>query len=150
MSAVMRFFSHSSDETQKIAADFARSLVGGELIALVGELGSGKTTFVRGLAEALGATAAVKSPTFTLVNLYPTTHEKIELLVHADFYRIGETNGTYHDLGLDEFLKPENIVCVEWPPVKQRQKPPFDKLWTVLFEHGAADNERTIKIRRGA
>ena len=79
---------HSSKETKSIATDFAKKLKGGEFIALIGELGSGKTTFVQGLAEALGSTTKVKSPTFTLMNVYPTEHQKIKQIVHVDFYRV--------------------------------------------------------------
>ncbi len=83
----------------------ARTLKGDEVICLEGELGAGKTTFVKGLAQALGIEEGyqVRSPTFTLANVYPTSRGN---LIHIDLYRV-------RDLELEEFLG-EGIVAVEW------------------------------------
>ena len=135
------YVSSSFEETKKIAAEFAHKLKGGELIALVGDLGSGKTTFVRGMAEALGATAPVKSPTFTLMNIYTTADARVKRLVHLDFYRLGSQSEAF---GLEEERRPDTVVCVEWPQEDETQKPS----WTVLFEHGATMNERVITLQQ--
>lgn len=137
----MKHISLSIEQTRQIAAAFAKKLKGGEVVVLVGELGSGKTMFVRGVAEALGSTAKIKSPTFTLVNVYPTTHKKIRQIIHADFYR---TNKTYDDLGLEELLTLETVLFIEWPSEEQTKK----SSWTILFEHGAHPDERLITLQQ--
>ena len=80
----------------------------GDLVLLSGELGSGKTTFVRGLARGVGASAPVASPTFQLVRIYPGRIQ----LAHVDLYRLG-SNAELADLGLEELLD-EGVVVVEW------------------------------------
>jgi len=101
-----------SDEaaTRAAGARLAGQLRGGEAIALVGDLGAGKTTFVAGLVEALGGGAAT-SPTFSLINEYPGGR----LVVwHADLYRI-EREAELAELGLDEVIgDPRGVVIVEW------------------------------------
>ncbi|MEK7665977.1 MAG: tRNA (adenosine(37)-N6)-threonylcarbamoyltransferase complex ATPase subunit type 1 TsaE [Patescibacteria group bacterium] len=139
----MKIITHSTEETKKLATQFAGRLKGGELIALVGQLGSGKTTFVRGVVEALGSTARVKSPTFTLMNIYPTSHKKISRVVHADFYRTNVTDNIYDDLGLSEELTTESVLFIEWPDEAQTKEPS----WTILFEHGVHPSERVIILQ---
>ncbi len=99
------FTANTEEELIEIAKDVAKRLNGNEVICLKGELGSGKTTFVKGLAEGLGIREGytVKSPTFTLVHEYPTSKGK---LIHIDLYR---------DRGFDisEFIG-QGIVAVEW------------------------------------
>ncbi len=135
--------SHSLEDTKKIAKDFVATLQGGEVIGLRGELGSGKTTFVKAVAEALGVTDTLRSPTFTLLHVYPTAHEKIRSLVHADAYRlkraedIGET-------GLLEWLgRSDAVVCVEWP---ERLEGLLPETKTVRFAHGSSEEERIIVV----
>src|SRR3989338_9501575 len=109
------------EQTKQIAADLAKTLQGGELILLEGDLGAGKTTFVQGLAAVLGVTESVRSPTFTIMQLY-----KIALgpLVHVDFYRLLDEN--IHDLGLDENVgKPSPIVVAEGAPRRLPLPSPF-------------------------
>ena len=79
------FLSNSEKETEKIAADFAKKLSGGEVIAYTGNLGAGKTCFTRGLARGLGFKGDVSSPTFALVNEY--RGGRLDLF-HFDMYRI--------------------------------------------------------------
>lgn len=133
----MIYTTHSAEETKAIAAEFVKTLHGGETIALVGDLGAGKTTFVQGLAEALGADGA-KSPTFTLMNIYPTTHKTIHRLVHLDFYRVQD--GTH--LGLEDYRGKDTVILAEWPETKTIG--PADV--TVTFTHGAEPTVRTIEI----
>ena len=106
----MEYKSYSTEETEKIAFDIARTLKGGELITLDGDLGAGKTAFVRGLAKGLGITDTVVSPTFTIVNEY--RHGKIPLF-HFDVYRINSSDEMY-DIGWDDYLNSEGIIVVEW------------------------------------
>lgn len=111
----MQHTSHSPDETKKIAADFAKKLRGGEIITLEGELGAGKTTFVQGLADALGAEGPVRSPSFTIMNLYRIPSGPIREIVHLDCYRLKHPE-EIRNLGLEDWLgKKDTVVLIEWP-----------------------------------
>ncbi|MEJ7620776.1 MAG: tRNA (adenosine(37)-N6)-threonylcarbamoyltransferase complex ATPase subunit type 1 TsaE [Aquificaceae bacterium] len=101
----MRVFSSSEEETFKIGELIGRNLRGAEVICLIGPLGAGKTTLIRGIAKGMGLLQGyqVRSPTFTLINEYPT--EK-GLLIHADLYRVKE-------LDLEEFVG-RGVLVVEW------------------------------------
>ena len=96
------------EATEAAAARLARHVRRGHLLLLPGEMGAGKTTFVRGLAAGLGVAGDVMSPTFQLVRVYPGTVQ----LAHVDLYRLGD-GADLDDLGLDELLD-EGAVVVEW------------------------------------
>jgi tRNA threonylcarbamoyladenosine biosynthesis protein TsaE len=98
----------SPEETEAAGEALGRRLRKGDLVLLEGELGAGKTTFVRGIARGTGATAPVASPTFQLVRIYPGRLQ----LAHVDLYRI-ENNSELAELGLDE-LADDGAVVVEW------------------------------------
>jgi tRNA threonylcarbamoyladenosine biosynthesis protein TsaE len=114
--------------TERVAAELARSLRGGEVIALEGELGAGKTAFARGLCAALGAEGQVTSPTFAIMNVYGTrrtaSNEAIGgataprrafRIVHLDLYRLTSAREVAA-LGLEEYLgAPDTITLIEWP-----------------------------------
>lgn len=106
----MKYISNSAESTEKIAAEFAQGLKGGEIITLDGDLGAGKTAFVRGVACGLGITDRVVSPTFTIVNEY--RHGSIPLF-HFDVYRISSADEMY-DIGWDDYINSGGIVVVEW------------------------------------
>ncbi|MFZ2681794.1 MAG: tRNA (adenosine(37)-N6)-threonylcarbamoyltransferase complex ATPase subunit type 1 TsaE [Patescibacteria group bacterium] len=110
----MTYTSKSAEDTQKIAADFAKTLKGGEFISLIGDLGAGKTTFTRGLVEALGGTVRVKSPTFTIMNEYPVDFGNIKRVVHIDFYRFSDTS-ELEALSLEDERRPDTVILAEWP-----------------------------------
>jgi tRNA threonylcarbamoyladenosine biosynthesis protein TsaE len=95
-----QFISHSPEETRKVAHMLAARLKAGDVVALHGELGSGKTCLVQGLAEALGVERAVNSPTFTLISEYTGNGLR---LYHIDLYRIRDALEAAA-LGLDEYL----------------------------------------------
>lgn len=99
---------NSAEETEAAGARLARHLRPGDMLLLAGDLGAGKTTFVRGLARGLGVGGDVMSPTFQLVRRYPGPIP----LAHVDIYRLAEP-GELDDLGLDELLD-EGAVVVEW------------------------------------
>jgi len=104
----------SIEETKKLAHDLIGQLDGGELIALVGNLGAGKTVFVKAMAEALGVSDNVSSPTFVLMKIYNTNHDTIKKLVHVDCYRL-EGKEDLTDIGLAEYIEdPESLVVIEW------------------------------------
>lgn len=112
---LMKRTTHSAQETQTVAALLAKRLHGGEFIALVGDLGAGKTTFTQGLVAALGSTARVKSPTFTVMNEYVVeNHPTIRRVVHTDFYRFTDP-GELRALELDEYRRPDTVIIAEWP-----------------------------------
>ncbi|EKD33511.1 MAG: hypothetical protein ACD_76C00014G0004 [uncultured bacterium] len=110
-----KIITKSAKETQSIAREFAKTLLGGEFIYLIGDLGAGKTTFVQGLASGLGADSTrVKSPTFVLMHEYPASAGSIKRLVHADGYRLKEMDMV--EMELDEVCNlPDTVVVVEWP-----------------------------------
>jgi tRNA threonylcarbamoyladenosine biosynthesis protein TsaE len=98
----------SPEETEAAGEALAATLAVGDLLLLAGELGAGKTTFVRGVARGLGISARVQSPTFQLVRVYPGRIQ----LAHVDLYRL-ESAAELADLGLDDLLD-EGVVAVEW------------------------------------
>lgn len=106
----MEFLTHSPDETQHVGAALAKTLRGGEVIAFLGDLGAGKTAFTRGLAEGLGVTDAVTSPTYTIVNEYLTGRLP---LFHFDMYRLGSSEELF-DIGWEDYLARGGVCAVEW------------------------------------
>ena len=101
----------SLQETEQLAFEFERTLKGGEVITLTGDLGAGKTTFTKGLAKAMGIKESVTSPTFTLMNQYAGSRLK---LYHFDMYRIDDIDEIL-ETGLFEFFGNKDAVCViEW------------------------------------
>jgi tRNA threonylcarbamoyladenosine biosynthesis protein TsaE len=106
-----QFTTHSEDETADVARTLAADLKPGAVMLLSGQLGAGKTAFVRGLAAGLGIDPEeVSSPTFTLVHEYRGGRLT---LYHADLYRLEET--TAEDLGLEEKAVAEGVLAIEWP-----------------------------------
>jgi tRNA threonylcarbamoyladenosine biosynthesis protein TsaE len=102
--------SHSPAETEALGEQFGRVAPRGRVIALTGDLGAGKTQFVRGLARGLGSAARVHSPTFTLVNEYGGGRLK---LFHLDLYRL-ETAEQIFSAGVADFLSPDGVSVIEW------------------------------------
>lgn len=98
----------SPEETEAAGEELGRRLIPGDLVLLKGELGAGKTTFVRGIARGIGSTAPVGSPTFQLVRVYPGRPQ----VAHVDLYRV-ERSAELRDLGLEELLD-AGAVVVEW------------------------------------
>jgi len=104
------FISHSPADTEALGERFGRAAQRGLVIALSGELGAGKTQFVRGLARGLGIASRVHSPTFTLVNEYGGGRLK---LFHLDLYRL-ETVAQILSAGIEDFLQPDGVSVIEW------------------------------------
>jgi tRNA threonylcarbamoyladenosine biosynthesis protein TsaE len=104
------FISHSPAETESLGEKFGRAAQSGFVFALSGDLGAGKTQFVKGLARGLGISARVHSPTFTLVNEHLGGRLK---LFHLDLYRL-ETREQILSAGVEEFLQPEGVSVIEW------------------------------------
>ena len=104
-----RYQSNSECATIAIARQFAAGLKPGELVLLFGDLGAGKTLFARGVVSYFSKTVSATSPTFSLVNVYPT----IPPIYHLDLYRI-QADAELIDLGFEEYLESDGIVLVEW------------------------------------
>ena len=106
----MEFISHSPAETESLGEKFGRAARRGWVIALSGDLGAGKTQFVRGVARGLGGAGRVHSPTFTLVNEYGGGRLQ---LFHLDLYRL-ETAKQILSAGIEEYLSPDGVSVIEW------------------------------------
>lgn len=108
------FRSTSLNETEKIAQQVAKQLIGGETIALSGNLGAGKTVFVKFLAKALKIKDTITSPTFVLMKVYDVGYKKISKLVHVDCYRL-DGQEDLRDIGLEEYISDQGtVVVIEW------------------------------------
>ena len=134
-------FTHSTEETRRLAAELLLELRPGAVLALHGDLGAGKTCFVQGLAAALGVQQAVSSPTFVLIHEYPSTPP----LYHADLYRIRDADDAF-GLGIEEYFKSDGITVIEWAERATEILPP--DTWHLTFEVGADLTERTITIEK--
>jgi len=137
---------HSEKEMHEFAKKFVRRLRPGKILGLVGELGAGKTTFVKGLAKALGVKEKITSPTFVLIKPYKTKHKKIKNLIHVDAYRITEGEELMF-VGLDDFSRqPDTIVAIEWADKIKKNLPRGRTKW-IKFKLGKKPNERIIEIK---
>jgi tRNA threonylcarbamoyladenosine biosynthesis protein TsaE len=136
--AIMTIATRSETETVAAGRDLAARVHPGDVVLLTGDLGAGKTAFVRGLAEGLGIDAdEVTSPTFTLIQEYSGGRLP---LYHVDLYRLKPIE--VDDLGLDELTSEGGVTAIEWP---DRLPSPFQGAIQVRIEHGL-DNQRTIHI----
>ena len=158
---------HSASETQelgeqfarKILSNFARPRLGASILCLYGELGSGKTTFVQGLARGLGIKRRIISPTFVIVRQYviltlnevkgkdldssSTTQNDQKNFYHIDLYRC-ETEKDIQAIGIKEILEdPENVIAIEWPEKLGTLLP--DKRTDIMFQY-LNEEERKIEI----
>lgn len=133
--------SRSAEDTQAIAAAVAAHLVPGDVVALSGDLGAGKTIFVQGAARALGVTARVTSPSFVLVREY---QGRLPIL-HIDVYRIGNLQELV-DLGYEEFLDPNWVVFIEWGDALGSLLPAE---YLLVEFHTIDETQRTVEISAG-
>lgn len=145
------FITKSPAGTQRVATHLAEAICrtrhnAAIVIALEGELGAGKTTFVQGFARVLGVKENVLSPTFVLIKIYklPTTNYKLKHLVHIDCYRLDSPKDILH-LGLREFLKDKDaVVLIEWANRICKLVP--RGAFLVRFKHRNKPNERMLQI----
>ena len=147
----MQFTTHSAEETESIAAklvfDIARRTQGygnAPVIGLVGELGAGKTTFMKGVARALGLGDVITSPTFVIEKVYDLPDgddQPYERLVHIDAYRL-EGGAELEAIGWNDILSnPKNIIFIEWPELVEEVMPLRTEYITLTVED---DEARTI------
>lgn len=128
---------HLADEqaTLEFAQHFAAQLSGGFVIYLHGQLGSGKTTLVRGILRALGISGAVKSPTYTLVEPYQLSGFEV---FHFDLYRLSDPE-ELELMGIREYFSPDSIAFIEWPECGQGCLPAPDLEFFIQVSNGARD-----------
>ena len=103
------YITKSEQETELLGQSFARELKGGTVVAMYGDLGAGKTAFVRGMAKGMGLECRVSSPTFTIVNEYLGDRE----LIHFDMYRLSSADELF-EIGWEDYLSRGAVCAVEW------------------------------------
>lgn len=133
------FISKSPEETFEIARQFASGLKAGDIVAFNGDLGVGKTVFVKGICDYLGVTEYVNSPTYTLVNEY---HGKEYTVYHMDIYRIEDEDELFN-IGFFEFLSEGGIVLMEWAENAEDSLSEYDVIRVDIKRDG---ENREIKI----
>lgn len=143
---MIKVISGSEKETKSLAANFAHRLKGGECLALKGELGSGKTTFVKGLARGFGVKKKIRSPSFVIIKAYQLPGQKT--FYHIDLYRL-KSSKEFSELGFSEILKNQaNIVAIEWPDKIKKFLP--KKTIYINFALGKTSRERTISFAKNS
>ena len=118
----------STKETRALGEKLSFYLESGDILALTGDLASGKTTFIKGILEGMGYKRSVTSPTFTLINEYETDVK----VIHIDFYRENDTK-RWEIIGLNEYLYSDNIIILEWGNLVKDLLP--DDMISIFFEH---------------
>jgi tRNA threonylcarbamoyladenosine biosynthesis protein TsaE len=135
----LKINSRSVQQTQELGAQLGKILRAGDVVALQGELGAGKTNFVQGLARGLGIAEDVNSPTFILANEYYSGRLP---LFHIDAYRVSDA-AEAEGFGLDDYLNGNGATVIEWAE-RVRAALPRDVLW-IQFEY-AGENERALQF----
>lgn len=137
----MEHYSSSVQETEALGRALAQHLTPGTVVAFTGDLGAGKTAFVRGMAQGLGIAQRVTSPTFTIVNEYEGGRLP---LFHFDMYRLGSADDLF-DIGWEDFLRRGGVCAVEWSETVQEALD-ADTIY-VDIRRGAEDNQLVLTIR---
>ena len=132
------YISESELETERIGESFAKDLPGGTVVAMYGDLGAGKTAFVRGMARGMGLDCRVSSPTFTIVNEYLGERE----LIHFDMYRLSDADELF-DIGWEDYLSRGAVCAVEW---SEKVEDAFFGDETVVRIEKLDDTRRRISI----
>jgi len=135
----MRIVTNSETETKELGFDLARKLPSGTIVAFYGDLGAGKTTFTKGLAQGLGISAQVTSPTYTIVNEYETGERP---LIHFDMYRLHSADDLF-EIGWEDYLERGAILAVEW---SERVEEAFPEHTVRVHIEKDGDTRRVITI----
>lgn len=139
----MTIYTKSEAETERAGEDFGRAVPDGSVVALYGDLGAGKTAFVRGMVRGMGISARVNSPTFTIVNEYLGERE----LYHFDMYRLGSSDELF-DIGWEDYLCRGGVCAVEWSE-RISAALPEEAITVTIERHSEDENWRRITIRGG-
>jgi tRNA threonylcarbamoyladenosine biosynthesis protein TsaE len=144
MNMTIEIMTHSAQETIELGQKIASGLVGGQIVALIGELGSGKTHLIKGIALGLDASDSTKvcSPTFVLVNEYHARNDELTLY-HIDAYRLTSVQ-EFERLGFEDFCRPDAIVLIEWADKVLAALSGLDVI-RIELEH-AGGNKRRIRM----
>ena len=136
-------YSDSPEATRRLAAAFWKELKPGDVVALHGDLGVGKTCFVQGLVqEGAGLNAPVASPTYTLIQEYDGPLP----VYHIDLYRLAEAASVW-SLGIDEYLYGQGVTVIEWPERAEGVLP--QNAWHITLTMEGQDSRRTLTFRKG-
>ena len=139
----MERYSASEQETEAIGRELAQQLAPGAVVAFTGDLGAGKTAFVRGMAQGLGISQRVTSPTFTIVNEYEGGRLP---LFHFDMYRLGSADELF-DIGWEDYLARGGVCAVEW---SENVSDALDgDCLRVDIRRGGDDSQRIITVGGG-
>ena len=138
---ISEYVSSSVEETQNIGRRIAKNLKKGNIVAFLGNLGSGKTTLIKGLVNEINSTDidSVSSPTFTYLNIYPGTVD----VFHFDLYRI-KNDEQFLSMGFDEYFEKEGICLIEWSEKITSILPPETTVIHLL--EGGCENKRKIVV----
>lgn len=139
----MRYISESLEDTQEIAMSVADTLVAGDVLCMYGDLGAGKTAFVKGLAKGLGINYHITSPTFTIVNEY---FGRLKLY-HFDVYRIADPDEMY-EIGYEEYVYGDGVSVIEWPQLIDEILPEKRYNVTISKDYDKHEDYRIIDIER--
>ncbi|MBL7022023.1 tRNA (adenosine(37)-N6)-threonylcarbamoyltransferase complex ATPase subunit type 1 TsaE [Patescibacteria group bacterium] len=134
-------------ETLNVGKELGASFKGGEVVALYGDLGAGKTIFTKGLAQGLGYKKVITSPTFVLMKVYGPDNPQIENFAHVDCYRVDSSEDLY-GIGFNDYLgRKDTVMAIEWAEkvqdVLQKSK---SKIVKVKIKLGRKELERLIEI----
>ncbi len=138
MDMTMEILTHTPEETELVGQTLAKTLIPGSVVALYGDLGVGKTAFVRGMARGLGSKDRVTSPTFTIVNEYGGNLE----LFHFDMYRLKSSDELF-DIGWEDYLARGGVCVVEW---SENVSDAFDGSETKVTIDKLSDTDRKITV----
>lgn len=136
---MQQYISPSPEATRELARRLAGFLIAGDVVLLQGNLGAGKTEFVKGLAEGLQVTEGVTSPTFTLLNIYQGRVP----VYHFDLYRLEEPEDL-DNIGFSEFIGGDGVAVIEWPDLFSSEMP--DEYVKVELATGGNPAERSLRI----
>ena len=131
----------SEEDTRKLGLAIAEAAEAGDVVALIGDLGTGKTALTRYIAEGLGVTNTISSPTFTIVKEYKSGRMP---LYHFDVYRLGDSE-EFLDIGAEEYLYGDGLCVIEWADIVEDVLP--EKTVTISIEYGSKDGERLVTIK---
>lgn len=136
------FHTDAAAETEALGGRLASELAPGDVVLVEGELGAGKTTFVRGACRRLGVTGPVTSPTFTIGQRYPA--QRVPAVAHLDLYRLSSLAGEDPDL-LADYLGPDTIAFVEWPAAGEDEVAGLGRVAArVSLEHAGGDRRHVV------
>jgi tRNA threonylcarbamoyladenosine biosynthesis protein TsaE len=131
------------EELDRFCRGISDGLAPGSVVALIGDLGAGKTTFAKGLAAGLGVTDPVTSPTFTLINEYGGGRLP---MYHFDLYRLGESNADVYqaleDLGWEEYIYGDGVCVIEWADMIEDNLPPNAMIVRLSHIHSSPDQRK--------